>query len=52
VRIEAALPAGWHAELRMEWYRQDAAWRVGGTGSPGLPPLDARIVQAGLRRTF
>ena len=52
VRIEAVLPAGWHAELRMEWYRQSGDWRIGGTGSPGLPPLDARIVQAGLRRTF
>ena len=52
LRVEAALQAGWTAELRIEWYRQRGEWRLFGEGSPGLPPFGARIVQAGVRKAF
>jgi hypothetical protein len=39
-------------DLRVEAYRQQADWRLGGTGSPGLAPLTARQWQVGTRVTF
>jgi hypothetical protein len=43
---------GWSADLKFEYYRQKAAWRQGGAGSPGLLPFSARWIQAGVTKTF
>jgi hypothetical protein len=43
---------GWSADLKFEFYRQKAAWRLGGDGSPGLEPFSARWIQAGVSKTF
>ncbi len=42
----------WSGDLKLEQYEQRGGWRVGATGSPGLAPLRARFVQAGLVRRF
>lgn len=52
VRFDADLRGGWHADLKLEWYRQRAAWHLGGGGSPGLEPFSARWIQLGIARTF
>jgi hypothetical protein len=42
----------WNADFRMEWYEQRGAWRLGGTGSPGLAPFKARFMQVGVTHKF
>ena len=43
---------GWTADLKLEYYRQRAGWRLGGGGSPGLEPFSARWIEAGIAKTF
>lgn len=43
---------GWSADLRVDYYRQDSDWRLGGSGSPGLLPFSARWIQVGLAKAF
>jgi len=43
---------GWSADVKLEYYRQKSAWRLGGSGSPGLEPFSARWLQFGLAKTF
>jgi hypothetical protein len=43
---------GWSADLKIEFYRQKSAWRIGGDGSPGLLPFSARWIQVGIGKTF
>lgn len=50
--VQKVLPDGWGADLKIAFYRQRAAWRLGGDGSPGLDPFSARWIQAGISRTF
>jgi hypothetical protein len=38
--------------LKLESYRQTAGLRLGGSGSPGLAPFNARFVQVGLTHRF
>lgn len=45
------LGGGWRADVRIEGYRQEAAWRPGG-GSPGFKELRARMISLGLGREF
>lgn len=52
IKVGFALPQGWQAELQLDAYRQRSDWHLGGPGSPGLAPLDARFVQFGLARRF
>ena len=52
ITIMKLLPDGWSADLKLEFYRQRSAWRLGGAGSPGLEPFSARWIQAGLSKTF
>lgn len=43
---------GWTFDLKLEAYRQRAAWRLGGHGSPGLEPFSARWISAGVAKAF
>lgn len=43
---------GWVADLRVEFYRQKASWRLGGDGSAGLLPFSARWIQVGIGKSF
>lgn len=52
MRVAWRIDDAWTADLRGEWYRQQAGWRLGGEGSPGLSRLDAVMVQVGLTRRF
>ncbi|MGH8850914.1 MAG: DUF3570 domain-containing protein [Casimicrobiaceae bacterium] len=51
ITVAKLLPDGWSVDLKVEFYRQRAAWRPGG-GSPGLEPLSARWIQTGISKTF
>ncbi len=54
IALQAAwqIDDAWSADVRLERYAQRTAWRVGGRGSAGLAPFDARQLQVGLRRRF
>lgn len=39
-------------DIKLDWYRQDSAWRLGGGGSPGLDALRARFIQVGITHRF
>ena len=49
--VGKALPDGWSVEMRVAFYRQRAAWRLGG-GSPGVEPFSARWIEAGIAKSF
>ena len=49
--VAKALGDGWSADLRVDVYRQQSNWRIGG-GSPGILPFSARWIVVGLTKTF
>ncbi len=51
VDVAKTLGDGWSADLRVDFYRQESGWRIGG-GSPGLLPFSARWLVVGLTKTF
>lgn len=52
IAVAKMLPDGWSVNLKLEYYRQDPDWRLGGSGSPGIQPFSARWIQAGFSKTF
>lgn len=52
LKVEWRLDADWTGDLKFEHYEQRGSWRLGGSGSPGLEPVRARIWQVGLVRHF
>ena len=52
LRFDVTLGDDLHVDLSYQRYAQRAAWRVGGSGSPGLQPFSAQSWQLGLARTF
>ena len=52
VTLAKALPDGWSANLRLDFYRQRSDWRVGGDGSPDIEPFSARWILLGIAKTF
>lgn len=52
IKLAGQLDADWQVDLKFERYGQRAAWRIGGQGSPGLAPFDARSIQLGIARQF
>ena len=42
----------WTADISLEHYEQRAAWRLGGSGSPGLDRFQADWLQIGLSHKF
>jgi hypothetical protein len=52
LRVSKALDRSSIVDLRLEYYEQRGAWRVGGSGTDGLAPLRATILQLGLTYLF
>ncbi|MGE5088052.1 MAG: DUF3570 domain-containing protein [Candidatus Levyibacteriota bacterium] len=52
LRLERQFAGGVVADVVVDVYRQRAAWRLGGDGSPGLSDFSARWIEFGLSRTF
>jgi hypothetical protein len=52
LKIAVRLAADWIADVKGEHYEQRAAWRVGGSGSPGLDPFRATFFQLGVSKRF
>ncbi|MBA3508009.1 MAG: DUF3570 domain-containing protein [Betaproteobacteria bacterium] len=52
IAVAKTLPDGWSVNLKLEYYRQDPDWRLGGSGSPGIQTFSARWIQAGFSKTF
>ena len=52
MKVAKSFADGWTADLRVDFYRQRAAWRLGGDGSPGLETFSARWIQAGVSKRF
>ena len=52
LRVAKSFADGWTADLRVDFYRQRSAWKLGGDGSPGLEPFSARWIQGGVSKTF
>jgi hypothetical protein len=50
LKVAKALPNGWTVDLRYDIYRQQAGYRLFGTGSPGLDPFNARFLQVGVSK--
>jgi hypothetical protein len=52
VGVAKTLPDGWSVDLRVDYYRQESNWRLGGSGTPDLLPFSARWILAGVTKTF
>ncbi|HYD81702.1 MAG TPA: DUF3570 domain-containing protein [Paucimonas sp.] len=52
VKVEKRLAADWSVDIKFERYEQRSSWRLFGSGSPGLQPLTARIVQIGVSKRW
>jgi hypothetical protein len=52
MKVQWRIATDWTADLKFEHYEQRGSWRLGGSGSPGLMPVRARIWQLGLVRFF
>ena len=52
LKVAYAFNADTTADVKIEKYRQSAGLRWGGGCSPGLEPLNARLLQVGLTRKF
>jgi hypothetical protein len=52
LKVAKQIDADWLVDVKVERYAQHAAWRMFGSGSPGLAPFYARMIQIGLSRQF
>lgn len=52
LKVDVKLDAAWSVDFKIDHYAQRGAWRLGGSGSPGLAPFSARWLQAGLSYRF
>lgn len=52
IKIAYAIDANTSIDLKLERYRQDSAWRLGGGGSPGLDAFNAHFIQVGFTHRF
>jgi hypothetical protein len=52
LKVAKQIDADWLVDVKVERYAQHAAWRMFGSGSPGLAPFYARMIQVGLSRQF
>ena len=50
--VAKSLGDGWSVDVRVDFYRQQSNWRLGGSGSPGILPFSARWIIAGITKTF
>ncbi|MBI3524164.1 MAG: DUF3570 domain-containing protein [Betaproteobacteria bacterium] len=51
-KVSKQLGAEWSADLKLSRYQQRSSWRLFGNGSPGLAPLTANWVEAGIYRQW
>ena len=52
VTLAKALPDGWSASLKVDFYRQRSDWRAGGPGSPDIDPFSARWILFGVAKAL
>ncbi|HEX6944786.1 MAG TPA: DUF3570 domain-containing protein [Casimicrobiaceae bacterium] len=52
VVVAKTFDEGWVADLRVDFYRQKAAWKLGGGGTQGVLDFSARWLQVGVGRSF
>ncbi|MFZ6774725.1 DUF3570 domain-containing protein [Undibacterium sp. SXout7W] len=52
LKISKQIDEDWSADIKLEQYQQRSSWRLFGSGSPGLLPFNARMIQVGLARQF
>ena len=52
VRVDWQVTPRWKLDLSYARYEQRGDWRLGGDGSPGLEPFNARWWQLGVSRSF
>lgn len=52
MKVAYEIAPRWTADLSLEHYEQRAAWRLGGSGSPGLARFQADWLQVGLSHRF
>ena len=52
LKAEVKLDARWSLDAKFDHYQQRAAWRLGGSGSPGLATFSARWLQLGASYRF
>lgn len=52
IKIDWMLSEVWTLDLKADFYRQRANWRIGGHGSSGIAPFSARWLQVGLSYRF
>ncbi|WP_231993175.1 DUF3570 domain-containing protein [Mitsuaria sp. 7] len=52
MKVAYEIAPRWTADLSLEHYEQRAAWRLGGSGSPGLARFQADWLQVGLSHKF
>ena len=52
IKVAKQFSGGWLMDAKYERYAQRAAWRLFGSGSPGLAPFNARSLQLGLSHQF
>ena len=52
LKISKQIDEDWSADIKLEQYQQRSSWRLFGSGSPGLLPFNARMIQVGLSRQF
>lgn len=52
IKLLNRLDQDWLLDIKYEHYEQQGKWNFQGKGSPGLDPLRARILQAGITRYF
>ncbi len=52
LKVAVQLAPDWVTDVKAERYEQRSAWRIGGTGSPGLDHFRATFVQLGIGKRF
>ncbi len=52
ITVAKAFAGGLTVDVRAAFYRQRAAWHLGGEGSPGLEPFSARWIEVGFTQSF
>ena len=52
IKISNQLDQDWLLDIKFEHYEQQGKWNFQGQGSPGLDPLRARTLRAGITRYF
>lgn len=52
LKVAKQIDRDWSVDVKVERYQQRSAWRMFGSGSPGLAPLHAHSLQVGFTRLW